>query len=315
MPISVCWFRRDLRLEDNHALHKALTSGLPVLPIFIFDREILDELPAKDARVEFLLQQVGALKSHLEKNGKAFWVGYGRPIEVWKELVNTFDIQEVFCNHDYEPYAEQRDQAIGEFLQGEGIGFNRFKDQVIFEKEEILTNGGKPYTVFTPYSKKWMDSLRKEHIQAFPCEPFMAHIYPQEDSTFPLPSLEEMGFTPSSIDFPSHIPAEGIIRQYDKLRNFPAKAGTSRLGIHLRFGTISIRSLVRKAIDWNRTYLKELIWREFYMQILWNFPYVVNGPFKKVYAHLPWVQDEEGFERWKEGKTGFPIVDAGYERT
>ena len=310
MRISVCWFRRDLRLEDNHALHQALQSGLPVLPVFMFDREILDELPPKDGRVEFIHQHLTHMKSTLQAQGKAFWVGYGSPMELWKELTASYDIEAVYTNHDYEPYATARDQAVRLYLSGRGIAFHTFKDQVIFEKEEILTGAEKPYTVFTPYSKKWKASLRQTMIQPFACEALWRNFMPS-DFDHSIPSLQEMGFERSGLTFPPISPEEETIRQYHELRNFPAKKGTTRIGIHLRFGTISLRALARKAMEWNETYLNELIWREFYMQILWNFPYVVEGPFKKNYANIPWRKDEEGFEKWKQGKTGFPIVDAG----
>ena len=311
MAIAVCWFRRDLRLEDNHALHQALTGGLPVLPVFMFDREILDKLPRQDARVEFIREQIVQLKTQLQQLGGDFWVGYGSPLDLWEKLNDTYDIDRVYCNHDYEPYAQQRDLSIKKYLNGKGIRFMTFKDQVIFEKEEILTGAEKPYTVFTPYSKKWKATLRNEQLQSFECESHWKNFYPRGEKEFTVPSLKEMGFEPSSHSFPTYKVEEEVIRQYDERRDFPAKPGTSRLGIHLRFGTISIRALARKAIDWNQVYLNELIWREFYMQILWNFPYVVNGPFKKAYAQIPWRHDEDGFERWKAGKTGFPIVDAG----
>ena len=310
MRISVCWFRRDLRLEDNHALHQALQSGFPVLPVFMFDREILDQLPDKDGRVEFIHQQLTHMKNTLHSQGKAFWVGYGRPMELWKELTASYDIEAVYTNHDYEPYATVRDQAVKAYLSDQGIAFHTFKDQVIFEKKEILTGADKPYTVFTPYSKKWKASLRQDMIHSYVCETLWPNFMPS-DFDHSIPSLQSMGFEASGLTFPPLHTEEETIRQYHEQRNFPAKNGTTRIGIHLRFGTISLRALVRKAIEWNETYLNELIWREFYMQILWNFPYVVDGPFKKNYASIPWRRDEEGFEKWKQGKTGFPIVDAG----
>lgn len=310
MRISVCWFRRDLRLEDNHALHQALKSGFPVLPVFMFDREILDELPTKDGRVEFIHQQITHMEAALKKEGKGFWVGYGSPLDLWKELTASFDIEAVYTNHDYEPYATARDQVVESYLSDQGIAFHTFKDQVIFEKKEILTGAEKPYTVFTPFSKKWKASLKQDMIRPYACQTLWQHFMPS-DFDHSLPTLKEMGFEPSGLEFPPIIPEEETIRQYHEFRNFPAKKGTTRIGIHLRFGTISLRALARKAIEWNETYLNELIWREFYMQILWNFPYVVEGPFKKNYANIPWREDEEGFEKWKQGKTGFPIVDAG----
>ena len=307
---SVFWFRRDLRLDDNAGLYHALTSGRAVIPVFIFDKEILDELPAKDARVNFIHQYLSEMQAQLRAWGSSLLVKYGEPMEVWQEIVREYaGIRAVYTNHDYEPYAIQRDEAVAQFLSGKSITFHTFKDQVIFEKKEILTGQEKPYTVFTPYSKKWKSSLTKAHLADYGTEAHWDSFF--KTDPIPIPHLSTMGFEQTPIPFPPRIPDKDIIKVYDQKRNFPAKNGVTRAGVHLRFGTLSIRKLVRVAIALNETYLNELIWREFYMQILANFPYVVDGPFRPAYASIPWRNDPDEFEKWKQGKTGFPLVDAG----
>lgn len=307
--LAVWWIRRDLRLEDNAALFHALTSGRQVVPLFIFDKHILDLLDASDRRVVFIHQQLQALQTRLSKMGSTLVVRYGTPEEVWPELVTEWPIKAVYTNHDYEPYARKRDPQIATLLAEKDVSFHTYKDQVIFEKEEILTGQGNPYTVFTPFSKNWRISLRPEMIAPFETEPCFYAFWKQ--AVLPIPALDEMGFVESSGTFPGQEPDEAIIRVYDQQRDFPAVAGTTRMGIHLRFGTISIRQLVRDTRSLNEVYLNELIWREFYMQILWNFPHVVEGPFRAKYAHIPWRNDEGEFQAWCEGKTGYPLVDAG----
>jgi len=310
MDIVAFWFRRDLRLMDNVGLFHALDSGKKVLPVFIFDTDILDPLPEDDARVTFLHHRMQEINRQLNDVGSACKVIYGKPVEVWNQLTEDYPIQAVYTNHDYEPYARYRDQEIGELLSSKGIEFHTFKDQVIFEKEEILTNHDTPYSVFTPYSKKWKSNLTEDDLISYDCESRFDAFY-TFDSVPTLPSLEEMGFKSNDIGFPErHADAE-IIKHYHETRNYPAQKGTTRIGIHLRFGTVSIRDLARNAQALNEAYLNELIWREFYMQILWNYPHVATGPFRREYAAIPWRDDQEGFEKWCEGKTGFPIVDAG----
>lgn len=307
---SVFWFRRDLRLDDNAGLFHALTSGKPVIPIFIFDKEILDELPREDARVDFLHRTLSGMQDELGKLGSSMVVKYGNPAEVWDDLLSEFPgIKAVFTNHDYEPYAIQRDQEVREMLASKGISFQTFKDQVIFEKEEILSGKGTPYTVFTPYSRNWKATLTKAHTTDYGTEAHFSSFFKSDPHA--LPSLESIGFEKTNAYFPNRIPDKEIIKIYDQKRNFPAEKGVTRVGMHLRFGTLSIRKLVRVAKALNETYLNELIWREFYMQILANFPHVVNGPFKPAYAAIPWRNDEAEFEKWKAGKTGYPMVDAG----
>lgn len=306
---SAFWFRRDLRLDDNVGLHAALTSGHPVIPVFIFDRHILDELPTKDGRVEFIHNTLTEMDRQLRELGSGLIVRYGLPEKIWPELVEEFSISTVFTNHDYEPYATKRDEMIAEMLQEKGASFQTFRDQVIFEKEEILTKAGKPYTVFSPFSRNWRATLTPDRLEDAGTEGHFTSFAKHNGQD--IPSLASMGFEPSGLTFPARIPDKEIIKVYDQKRNFPAQEGTTRIGIHLRFGTMSIRKLTRVAQRLNDTYLNELIWREFYMQILWNFPHVVTKPFRPEYAAVQWRNHEADFEAWKAGKTGYPMVDAG----
>jgi deoxyribodipyrimidine photo-lyase len=309
--IAIFWHRRDLRLEDNAGLYHALKSGLPVLPIFIFDREILDRLDDKaDKRVDFIYQQIVLLRQQLQTLGSDMRVYYGNPVEVWKSITQEYAVAKVFTNHDYEPYALQRDETIQALLAQQKITFHTFKDQCIFEKSEVVKDDGSPYTVFTPYSKKWKTKLNDFYLRAYPTEKYVHQFYKVAQS-YDMISLEEMGFKPTHTEFPSKEVAQGIIKKYSEQRNFPAVAGTSKLGIHFRFGTISIREKARKAKELNETFLNELIWRDFYMMILAHFPHVASGSFRKEYDRIQWRNNEKEFAAWCEGRTGYPIVDAG----
>jgi deoxyribodipyrimidine photo-lyase len=308
-PINIFWFRRDLRLEDNHGLYMALKGGLPVLPLFIFDKNILDQLENKrDPRVTFIYNSLDQLNQDLIKKGSSILIRIGNPINIWTSLVSEFQIHSVYINHDYEPYAIDRDKKIYEILKENGNFLHTFKDQVIFEKKEILSGSGSPYKVYTPYMKKWINQLSIKHIEPFPSESenknFVQHI-------FTFPKMNEIGFEKSDRSFPAKYVDEEIISKYDQTRNFPEILGTSRLGIHLRFGTVSIRKMVRQALILNEIWLQELVWREFFMMILYNFPYVLRKPFRKKYSQLTYLNDEDLFTRWCEGKTGYPLVDAG----
>ncbi len=320
--ISIFWHRRDLRLHDNAGLYYALKGPYPVLPLFIFDTQILDRLEDKaDARVEFIHQHVSALSKQLASMGSALHVAHGKPEEVWAKLLQQYSIGAVFTNRDYEPYARERDEKVGQLLTLHGIPFYTYKDHVIFEEQEIVKDDGKPYTVFTPYSRKWRAKLtsQPQRAAADPSSSFYLKSYPTEryfsrfwrTMPLPVPSLEAMGFTRANIPFPPVQVAQGLIRQYDKTRNFPAVNGTSRLGVHFRFGTISIREKARHAIKLNDTYLNELIWRDFYAMILANFPHVTTQAFKPEYDLIEWRNDEREFQLWCEGRTGYPLVDAG----
>ncbi|WP_026954754.1 cryptochrome/photolyase family protein [Algoriphagus vanfongensis] len=306
--ITIFWFRRDLRLEDNTGLYYALQQEKNVLPLFIFDQNILDELPKRDARVHFIHDQILRLSNELESKGGSLMVHYGKPIEIYRKLAEQYDISAVYTNRDYEPYARSRDQEVEKLLEEKGASFYTFKDQVIFEPGEILNGSGEFYKVFTPYSKVWKEKFEKKKIE--PLSYFQWKIlFPKKD--FKIPSLEELGFEPSDVQIPAKTWEDEQLRNYDKKRDFPAKNGTSRLGIHLRFGTISIRKLALEASKLNDTFLNELIWREFYMCILANNPEVVDSAFKPAYDQIPWRNDEGEFQAWCEGKTGYPLVDAG----
>jgi deoxyribodipyrimidine photo-lyase len=311
MLLNVFWFRRDLRLEDNAGLYHALKQGRPVLPVFIFDTNILNELDNKtDRRVEFIHTSLEELQQQLIKTGASLTVFHDTPENAFKQLMSSYTIDKVFTNHDYEPYAITRDDTIRRLLQDKGIAFHTYKDQVIFEKDEVMKDDGRPYTVFTPYSKRWLAMLNEYYTESYPVKKYLKHFF-QQPAT-PLPTLESIGFKPAGMPFPPAVPDDGLLRQYTELRDFPAVEGTSRIGVHLRFGTISIRSLVRQAMALSPVYLKELIWREFYQMILWHFPQVGQGrAFKPEYDFIRWRNNEKEFERWRNGTTGYPIVDAG----
>jgi len=310
-PVSIFWHRRDLRLEDNAGLYHALKSGLPVLPIFIFDKHILDKLENRyDKRVDFIHQQLAEIKKQLNALGCDLLVFYGTPEEVWPKITNQYNVKKVYTNHDYEPYAKERDAWVTNFFTSKQITFNTYKDQCIFEFDEVLKDDGKPYTVFTPYSKKWKAKLNDFYLRSYPTEKYFS-AFLKVDEKQELISLKDMNFNPTGAGFPSKQTAQGIIKNYDKTRDYPAILGTSRLGVHFRFGTISIREKARKAKALNETFLNELIWRDFYMMILAHFPHVAKGAFRKEYDNIQWVNDEQEFAAWCEGVTGYPIVDAG----
>ena len=312
--IAIFWFRRDLRLEDNHGLFAALSNGEPVQAIFIFDKNILSKLADKnDARISFIHQQLLRLNNELTKLGSSLWVFYGDPLSVFKnELlakmpVNT-SIGNVYTNHDYEPNAIQRDAAIGEWLLSQKSELLTFKDQCIFEKSEVVKDDGLPYTVFTAYKNKYYKTLTAESFKTFDTQKYFTNFY--ANNGFPIPSLEEIGFEPSEIEFPV-IEFESILKEYANTRNFPSVKGTSRISVHLRFGTVSIRALAKASFGKSETWFNELVWRDFYFQILWHFPYVVDSAFKPNYNHIEWRNNEDEFEKWCNGQTGYPIVDAG----
>ena len=307
--ISIFWFRRDLRLKDNHGLYQALESGKKVLPIFIFDEDILDLLENKyDKRVDFIVQALQTLNSFLKSKNKGIKIFKGKPLEIYKKLTENYEIEAVYSNEDYEPYAIKRDQEIADFLASKNINFHQFKDQVIFHKDEIVKADKKPYTVYTPYSKLWLNEFQKIDLQGFPSEKKLDILL---EIPFEELKIEYIGFQKTDLTFEVPEADLHIIKTYEETRNFPAVKGTTQLGVHLRFGTISVRKLAKIAKENNLTFLKELIWREFFMQILYHFPKVVNHSFKEKYDKISWENNEELFQKWCEGKTGYPIVDAG----
>lgn len=308
--VNIFWFRRDLRLHDNAGLYQALRSGKPVVPVFIFDRNILDELEDKaDRRVEFIHLALQEMQQELIKNGSTLDVRYGEPSAIYGQLANEYSIEAVYTNHDYEPYATKRDTAIEQLLKLKGISFNTFKDQVILEKGEVLKDDGKPYTVFTPYSRRWKATLTAFHLKSYPTGKYLSNFFKQPVKEI-IP-LQQMGFIATGFAFPAKSWKAEIIKRYKEQRDIPAIAGTSRLSVHLRFGTISIRELAREAGTLNESFLNELIWRDFYHMILWHFPRVVGHAFKPEYDRIKWRNNETEFVAWCEGRTGYPIVDAG----
>jgi deoxyribodipyrimidine photo-lyase len=308
--ISIFWFRRDLRLHDNVALFNALKSGEKVLPIFIFDTSILDKLPKNDARVSFIIKELRSMNEHLKSFDASIDILHGKPIEVFESLIKKYQIASVFTNQDYEPYAIRRDQEILELLKSENINFNSFKDQVIFEKNEITKKDGNPYVVYTPYSKKWIEAYEQINHTHYTSEDLLSQLYTRSKAKEL--TLEELGFEETNTPIKNYIFNSRIINEYEETRNFPALDNTSKLGPHLRFGTVSVRQMVSRAEEQeNKTFLKELIWREFFMQILWHFPHTHKDSFKPKYDRIVWRNNEDDFKKWCNGTTGYPMVDAG----
>ncbi|TAH26429.1 MAG: deoxyribodipyrimidine photo-lyase [Cytophagales bacterium] len=309
-PLSIFWFRRDLRLHDNAGLYHALKSGVPVLPIFVFDTDILNKLSnQEDARVSFIHQTLSKIQEQLVQINSSILILYGNTNAIFSELLLKYNIKEVFANHDYEPYAIQRDESIKNILRDKNIPFSTFKDQVIFEKEEIISANGSPYKVYTPYKNKWLSSLSSFYLKSYPTENYFQNFI--KNHFFEFPSLEKIGFRKTNINIPPQIIKEEILKDYDKRRDYPSQSATSLLGIHLRFGTISVRETAKKAQSINPVWLNELIWREFFMQLLFHFPYVVKEPFQPKFKHLIWRNNEKEFLLWCSGNTGYPLVDAG----
>ncbi len=307
--INIFWFRRDLRTEDNAGFFNALNAGLPVLPVFIFDTDILNQLNANDARVSFIYDQLLKLKNSFEKNGSSLNVFHGEPLDFFQQIITEYTINAVFTNRDYEPSARERDQKVKEFLEKKGICFFDFKDQVIFDHNEIVKENGQPYTVFTPYSRKWKTVLSDDALNEFPSHKLFHNLL--KTKPFGIVSLEKMRFKVATYWVPGFDISEEKLKNYAVLRDFPAEDGTSRLSVHLRFGTVSIRKVTLLAIQSSEIFLNELIWRNFYMDILWHFPNVEKQSFKPEYDQIAWRNDETEFEKWCCGKTGYPLVDAG----
>ena len=306
--VTIFWFRRDLRLADNHGLFKALESSENVLPIFIFDTEILSKLENKeDKRVDFIIQTLQVLNQYLEKSGKSIKILHGKPLAVFEELAKKYSVESVICNEDYEPSAIKRDLEIKDFLNQKKIDFYTFKDQVHYHKDDILKSDGTPYTIYTPYSKQWLLKYNSQESEFYSSEKLLSHLIDVEKQDV---SLEEIGFKKTGYQFEVPKIDRSILKTYHETRNFPTTP-TSEMSVHLRFGTISVRKLAAEGSLLNETYLKELIWREFFMQILYHFPKVVHESFKRKYDNIDWLYDEELLKKWQEGKTGYPIVDAG----
>lgn len=314
--VNVFWFRRDLRLDDNVGFYEALSADLPVLPIFIFDKEILDKLPEDDARVTFIYEELQRMRNQLQQDhGSSIALLYGKPEDILKELLKDHDINAVYTNHDYEPYAHERDAAIGSILEKNGVEFYTFKDQVIFEKSEVVKADGDPYVVYTPFKNKWLERFKEEHrdenhLRIYYTSAVLGNCI--QNSRLANLSLRDMGFKKSSIEVPEYDVTPTTIEEYEKTRDFPAKDATTRLGVYLRFGVVSPRKMVKKGMQSkNKVFLSELIWREFFMQILFHFPETRNNAFRSKYDRIEWRNDEQEFEKWKNGQTGYKLVDAG----
>lgn len=306
--MNIFWFRRDLRLEDNIGLFEALSDDA-TLPIFIFDKNILSELPKEDSRVTFISQLLKKIQKNLEQEGKSLAIFYDEPENVFKKLISENTIKAVYTNHDYEPYARKRDSDIATFLKSKNITFHTFKDQVLFEKSEVVKEDGKPYVVYTPYSKRWKENFNPKQAESFPSEKKISQIV---EHSYPFLTLKNIGFVKSAIQVEDFDVSDSLIQNYKETRDFPSIDGTSHLSPHLRFGSVSIRKIVKTAMKHNKdTFLNELIWREFFMQILWHFPNTVTESFRPKYDHIKWRNNELEFQKWCEGTTGYPIVDAG----
>lgn len=308
--ISVFWFRRDLRLTDNAGLYHALRSGKPVLPVFIFDTDILDDLQNKsDKRLAFIRDALINIQKKLKELDSSLYVLHGTPLDCFKELIETFPIENVYTNHDYEPFAIARDQNIAAFLKERNITLHTFKDQVIFEKSEVVKDNREPYTVYTPYSRKWKEKLNSFYLESYPTEKYFANFLRLKPRR--IPSLEALGF--KEVNYHTVPPRlnKNVLTDYKAQRDYPALDSTTHLSVHLRFGTISIRKLVSEAKAHSEDFVNELIWREFFQMILWHFPRVVNSSFKAEYDNIAWRNNEQEFELWCKGRTGYPLVDAG----
>ncbi|WP_214072208.1 deoxyribodipyrimidine photo-lyase [Mucilaginibacter sp. dw_454] len=307
---TIFWFRRDLRLDDNAGLYHALKSGNPVLCLFIFDPAILDKLDNKqDTRVTFIYDTIKELQEELQAHGSSLLVIYNDVKQAWHKVLKEYDVAAVYTNHDYEPYAETRDETISQLLHKHNIEFKTYKDQVIFEKDEVTKDDGKPYTVFTPYSRKWTQKLNDFYLKSYPTKKYLKNLLPTKHLL--LPTLKDMGFELSQQSVPAKS-YKTVIDGYAEKRDYPAVKGTSHIGIHLRFGTVSIRKVATDANQAHeKNWLNELIWREFYMMILHHFPETATKAFKPGFDRIKWINDEKQFEAWCKGETGYPLVDAG----
>ncbi len=307
--LSIHWFRRDLRLEDNHGFFRALSEHGDVLPLFIFDTDILDKLEDRhDRRVDFIHRALCGMHAELVERGSTLLVEHGKPTEVWKRLLDRFEITAVTTNHDHEPYAIARDNIVSDMLAQHGIIFRTFKDISISERNEVVKENGEPYTVYSPYMRKWREAFSPGSTQAYPSGEHLGQLW--HTGPFPFPTLAEIGFLPTDLKASPKEVSNDLLKNYESARDRPGVAGTSRMSTHLRFGTVSIRALVLQSMSVSPKFLNELIWREFYMQILWHFPRY-DKAFKPAYDRIPWRNDEREFQAWCEGRTGYPLVDAG----
>jgi deoxyribodipyrimidine photo-lyase len=309
--VNIFWFRRDLRLDDNVGFYNALKSENPVLPIFIFDEDILNKLPMNDARLSFIYETLQKMRLTLEEaHESSIAMFHGKPVTIFQQLIEKYNIQTIFTNRDYEPYATERDTEIQKLLTQSNIEFKTFKDQVIFEKNEVTKKDGLPYVVYTPYMKLWKETFKTYNLDFYYTNSFLKNLI--KTKKLPNLSLSDIGFTKSDQKTAHYTVTPALIQNYEDTRNFPSQDSTSKLGPHLRFGTVSIRKMVAKAIsEKNEIFWHELIWREFFTQILWHFPHTATNSFKAKYDKIEWRNNEEEFKKWCNGETGYPLVDAG----
>ena len=309
-PLVIHWFRRDLRWNDNRALHAALSSGHSVLLLFVFDENILQHLEDKqDARVTFLHNRMSVLQKEAKTMGSDIYVAHGTPHDVLLELIAKLDVRGVYANEDYEPYALWRDGLLMEALSAKNTPLHTFKDHVIKAPGEVVKPDGTPYTVFTPFSKRWHANLTEDDLEASPSEQHLDQLAKWQHKG--MPSLQEMGFTPSDVAIPEANVEPQLLKHYAETRDTPSVRGTSRVSVHLRFGTVSIRNMARQGFAHSEKWLTELIWRDFYQSVMHAFPHSMKDAFRAKYDRIPWRHDDAHFAAWKEGKTGYPIVDAG----
>jgi deoxyribodipyrimidine photo-lyase len=307
--MNIFWFRRDLRLDDNVGFFHALNSDETVLPIFIFDDNILSQLPKDDSRVTFIHELLSKMQKQFKDKGKSLAIFHGKPSEIFEKLITENKVKTIYTNHDYEPYARKRDKELNQLFLNHNIEFKTSKDQVIFEKSEVTKDDGKPYVVYTPYSNKWKEKFKQTTLKNYNSEDYLDKIVVH---SYPFLSLEAIGFETSKIKILPYDISDNLIDNYEATRNFPALNKTSFLGIYLRFGAVSIRKMIKEAIkSKNEAFFKELIWREFFMQILWHFPHTINKSFREKYDAIIWENNEDLFQKWCDGKTGYPFVDAG----
>ncbi|MBM3420118.1 MAG: deoxyribodipyrimidine photo-lyase, partial [Bacteroidetes bacterium] len=308
--IVIYWFRRDLRTDDNRGLRHALESGFPVLPLFIFDVNILSKLEQDDARVSFICRLITGLHAKLRNNGSGLLTMYGDPETIFRDLTSRYRIKAVYANTDYESYAIARDKKTGNTLQAAGSVLKLFSDQLVMEPGSVLKSDGKPYTVFTPFLKKWTELFSAGMIAAEDSAGKTAGLLMTDTFSDP-PSPESLGFrSPGMLVRDFDIGSERIAA-YGKHRDYPALNGGTGLGPHLRFGTISIREVFRRTYGISRIFTSELVWREFFMHILHFFPHVETRSFRPGYDNIEWINNEEHFNLWCTGLTGYPLVDAG----
>ena len=307
--LVIFWFRRDLRLKDNAGLFHALNENDKVLPIFIYDKNTLDKLNKSDHRVDFIEYSLKKLNDLLKKNNKSISIYYGKPVKVFSELIKKYNVTKVYSNKDYTPYSIKRDKKVEELLKVNNIDFNSYKDHVLFEKYEVVKDDNTPYKVYTPFSRKWLIKMSENKIDFFNSEKYIHKFFNEKRGFL---TLKEIGFEKSILSPLNLNLSSDTINNYEKTRNFPYVNGTSKIGLHLRFGTISTREMIVKAeVSKNKTFLKELVWREFFQQILFHYPHTINKSFKPKYDRIEWLNNENQFKKWCSGQTGYPLVDAG----